>query len=216
VAQLIAFAVRFEDGRLLAASFSGENGVDAACGEFRVWAPVEPSSEDSDSESPAPDSTSSTSTETKVPDSPASPNFESPVTDNSGASETDAATPSADGETPVGAPSENPGLAAESVSTPQITYRRIALYDLFSLPGANRQLCKNSFLVHGFFNYRYLIEKTITQDGQSDRYIGVPGIYSPQEQKFAGMYGFPDFEQTEPGTDDKDSAKNFGYWLRSL
>jgi hypothetical protein len=212
VAQLIAFAVRFEDGTLLAASFSGENGADAACGDFRVWTPEE----DTMVEPADADSESSPDVETTVTDSPASPNFESPVTDNSGTSETDAAMPAAADETPVVSADENPELAAESVNPAQTAIRRIALYDLFSLPGANRQLCKNSFLVHGFFNYRYLIEKTITRDGQSDRFIGVPGVYSPQEQKFASMYGFPDFEPAEPGTDGKDSAKNFGYWIRPL
>jgi hypothetical protein len=185
VAQLIAFVVRFEDGRLLAASFSGETGVDAACGEFRVWEPEEDAMSTSDDADPDPSSDVTSS----VPDG---------------------------SETPVVSSDENPELAAESVSPPQITCRQIALYDLFSIPGANRQLCKNSFLVHGFFNYRYLIEKAVTQDGQTDRYIGVPGVYSPQEQKFASMYGFPDFEPAEPGTDGKDSAKNFGYWISPL
>jgi hypothetical protein len=199
VAQLIAFVVRFEDGRLLAASFAGESGADAACGEFRVWAPVEASTaESSDAASePAPD-------------------LETPVPNDSKTPAPDEAMPSVVDEAPVVSSDENPELASESVNPVQIAIRRIALYDLFSLPGANRQLCKNSFLVHGFFNYRYLIEKTITQDGQSKRYIGVPGVYSPQEQKFAEMYGFPNFEQAEPQNDGEDDAKKFGYWLRSL
>jgi hypothetical protein len=205
VAQLIAFAVRFEDGRLLAASFSGESGVDAACGDFRVWEPDETSGEDS---------TPSASVETTVTDSSSSPKVESPVQDDSETSATDEAMPSVEGEATVVSSDDNPELAAESLGTPQISRRRIALYDLFSLPGSNRQLCKNSFLVHGFFNYRYLIEKTVTQDGQTGRFIGVPGVFSPQEQKFAGMYGFPDFEQAEP--DGRDYPENFGYWLRPL
>jgi hypothetical protein len=173
VAQLIAFVVRFDDGRLLAASFAGENGEEAACGEFQVWEPVE-------------------ATEFDFPETPAMQ------------------------EESVISSDEPPEPAAESVNPAQISIRRIALYDLFSLPGSNRQLCKNSFLVHGFFNYRYLIEKNITQDGQTCRYIGVPGVYSPQEQKFAEMYGFPDFEQAEPQNYGEDDAKKFGYWIRPL
>jgi hypothetical protein len=199
VAQLIAFSVRFEDERLLAASFAGEIGVYAACGDFRVWEPVEDTTAESDNANP--DSYSDVT---------------SPVPDDSETQAADEAIPSVVCEAPVELSDENPELAAESVSSAQIALRRIALYDLFSLPGANRQLCKNSFLVHGFFNYRYLIEKTVMQDGQTDRYIGVPGVYSPQEQKFAKMYGFPDFEQAEPMSDDKDSAENLGYWLRPL
>jgi hypothetical protein len=211
VAQLIAFAVLFEDGRLLAASFSGENGVDAACGDFRVWEPVENATSTSDDADPDPSSDVTSS----VPDGSETPAEEPTVSDSSASTDVEYPIPN-DSETPVVSSDEPPELSAESVSSSQIALRRIALYDLFSLPGANRQLCKNSFLVHGFFNYRYLIEKTVTRDGQSIRFIGVPGVYSPQEQKFSEMYGFPDFEQAEPGTDDKDSSENFGYWIRPL
>ena len=100
-------------------------------------------------------------------------------------------------------------------------YKRIAITDIRSLPSRNWHLCNNSFLVHGFFCYHYLILKTINAPDRAKIYLGVPGIYASQEHMMALLFGFNDFEiaTAQNGSDDKTnsdsqpSAGDFGYWL---
>lgn len=117
-------------------------------------------------------------------------------------------------------------------------YKRIAITDIRSLPSRNWHLCNNSFLVHGFFCYHYLILKTINAPDGAKMYLGVPGIYASQERMMALLFGFNDFEiatdnmmeksdtsdtkyssatQNDSGdktnSDSQPSAGDFGYWL---
>ena len=120
-------------------------------------------------------------------------------------------------------------------------YKRIAITDIRSLPSRNWHLCNNSFLVHGFFCYHYLILKTINAPDGAKMYLGVPGIYASQERMMALLFGFNDFEiatdnmmgksdtsdikyssaaQNDSGdktnSDSQPSAGDFGYWLCPL
>lgn len=129
--------------------------------------------------------------------------------------------------------------SAEAAQSP--IYKRIAITDIRSLPSRNWHLCNNSFLVHGFFCYHYLILKTINAPDGAKMYLGVPGIYASQERMMALLFGFNDFEiatdnmmgksdtsdikyssATQNDSDDKTnsdsqpSAGDFGYWLCPL
>ena len=123
------------------------------------------------------------------------------------------------------------------------TYKRIAITDIRSLPSRNWHLCSNSFLVHGFFCYHYLILKTVNAPDGTQIYLGVPGIYASQERMMALLFGFNDFEvdtdhitqvdcsptektQTDSNHDPslsdaaadtlQPSEGTFGYWLCQL
>ena len=71
----------------------------------------------------------------------------------------------------------------------------------------------NSFLLHGYYNYRYLILARV-QDGRRVRYIlGVPGHYYSNEKYMASMFGFPHFvlSKKQPVQDGR-----FGYWYTDI
>ena len=92
--------------------------------------------------------------------------------------------------------------------------RRIDMNGIRTLPKKNWYLCNNSFLLHGFYNYHYLIVKEKECEGQKSQYLGVPGYYARQERIMAMMFGFPEFEaekETEPVEEG-----TFGYWLCPL
>ena len=82
---------------------------------------------------------------------------------------------------------------------------RIELKDLRKLPPNYWYLGNNSFLLHGFFNYRYLILGSLTQENQKHYFLGIPGIFQPQEKVMATFFGFPEFLY--------ENSK-FGYWYR--
>ena len=113
------------------------------------------------------------------------------------------------------------------------TYKRIAITDIRSFPAQNWHLCSNSFLVHGFFCYHYLILKTVNAPNSTQIYLGVPGIYASQERMMALLFGFNDFEvdtdhitQADSNHDTflnddttdamQPSEGTFGYWLCQL
>lgn len=99
-------------------------------------------------------------------------------------------------------------------SSPTITYKKIAITDIRSLPKSNWYLCNNSFLIHGFFNYHYLILKTVESKGKMQRFLGVPGIYEHPERMMALLFGFPTFEPAQ--ADDVPLSGVFGYWMLEL
>ena len=86
---------------------------------------------------------------------------------------------------------------------------RIELKDLKELPGKYWYMGNNSFLLHGFFNYRYLVLGKMV-DGAF--FIGVPGIYQRQEHVMAAIFGFPEFLSCDTGK----NQNYFGYWYQIL
>ena len=113
-----------------------------------------------------------------------------------------------------------------------VTLRKIDISDIHKFPKQNWYLCNNSFLIHGFFNYHYLVVKKVTEHSQTKYYLGVPGVYDKPERMMALLFGFPEFEVGQK-EDDMDNVKpqkqvdcqavnqskeetqatgNFGYW----
>ena len=72
-------------------------------------------------------------------------------------------------------------------------------------------LVNNSFLLHGFFNYRHIILGK-KMEGQSVKYyIGVPGTFHEREKMVAIMFGFEEFE----GVDSEERGA-FGYYMKEV
>lgn len=67
---------------------------------------------------------------------------------------------------------------------------QIELKDIRELPRQYWYLGNNSFLLHGFFNYRYLLLGKLPNEKW---FLGVPGVYQKQERVMAAIFGFPGF-----------------------
>ena len=82
--------------------------------------------------------------------------------------------------------------------------------DIGLLPRENWVYGNNSFLLHGYYNYRYLILARLGKPGERGRYIlGVPGHYGNNEKYMAAMFGFDRFVRStrQPPRDSR-----FGLW----
>lgn len=86
--------------------------------------------------------------------------------------------------------------------------------DFIVLRASCQKLVNNSFLLHGFYNYRYLIlgpDKELGDDDGECFYLGVPGTYFEREKMVAVMFGFEGFEcagSVEIG--------KFGFYMRRV
>ena len=86
--------------------------------------------------------------------------------------------------------------------------------DIGLLPRENWIYGSNSFLLHGYYYYRYLILARLNQPGGRGRYLlGVPGHYVSNEKYMASMFGFSDFvlSKKQPPKDSR-----FGYWYTDI
>ena len=95
---------------------------------------------------------------------------------------------------------------------------QIELKDLKELPKKYWYLGNNSFLLHGFFNYRYLV---VGKTGEERWFIGVPGIYQRQERVMAAIFGFPEFlaaavQGDDPEAQEGEPVNRFGCWCRYI
>lgn len=87
-------------------------------------------------------------------------------------------------------------------------YIAIEPKDFVIMSGEYQHLAHNSFLLHGFYNYRHVILGT-----ENDMYyLGVPGVYYEREKMVAMMFGFEAFE-CEGG---KAENGKFGYYLKRI
>lgn len=92
----------------------------------------------------------------------------------------------------------------------QTEYYRMALEDIYLLKEECHILRNNQFLLHGYYNYHYLILGK--KDNKEDQYwLGVPGIYHEREKMAARMYGFEKFEGAKPNY----GVGDLGYYLIS-
>lgn len=94
------------------------------------------------------------------------------------------------------------------IESVKITPNDIGLLDM-----NNWRLGVNSFLTHGFYNYKYLmLGKIAFQDNQraGSYVLGVPGVYSAKEKYLAGIFGFDRFV---PVKETEIKTGSFGYWL---
>lgn len=71
------------------------------------------------------------------------------------------------------------------------------------------QMTHNSFLLHGYYNYRHLLLMRQEKSNQVRYYIGVPGNFYEREKQVARMFGFESFE----GTREPAWEGDFGYYM---
>lgn len=93
------------------------------------------------------------------------------------------------------------------------TYISIQPKDFVIMTGDYQHLANNSFLLHGFYNYRHIVlGREPSEETYGNFYLGVPGVYYEREKMVALMFGFEAFEccggRAEPG--------KFGYYLRRV
>lgn len=84
---------------------------------------------------------------------------------------------------------------------------RIDLKDIGNLPVTYWSLAGNPFLLRGYYCYRHLIFACI---GRQEYAVGVPGIYSEENSKWAKECRMLRFQ---PLSRVKDRHGAFGYWL---
>lgn len=86
--------------------------------------------------------------------------------------------------------------------------------DIGLLPRETWGYGNNSFLLHGYYNHRYLIFARLNSPKGRPRYLlGVPGHYYSNEKYMAAMFGFPNFvlSKIQPAGDGR-----FGYWYTDV
>lgn len=88
-------------------------------------------------------------------------------------------------------------------------YLSIGPADFVIFPSASYKLVNNSFLLHGYYNYRHLILARMEKKGETCYYVGVPGSYFEKEKQVAVMFGFESFECAEEPAQTGD----FGYYM---
>lgn len=89
----------------------------------------------------------------------------------------------------------------------------IAPEDIEKLPNTNWSLRGNTFLNHGYYQYRHLLLGKTGLNNGCGYFIGVPGCYNRRERSTANMFGFNSFKFSMKGN---VSVAQFGYWYRSL
>jgi hypothetical protein len=86
---------------------------------------------------------------------------------------------------------------------------RVELKDLKLLPKSQWILSSNSFVLHGYYNYQYLILGKM-----ENRFIlGVPGVFCNKEKLVANLFGFTEFKAAQ--LSDYKTGR-FGYWYKYL
>lgn len=95
--------------------------------------------------------------------------------------------------------------------------RKISLSELTILPRRFWSLSSNSFLLHGYHNYKHLI----LAEQNNRLWLGVPGVYDLREARAADLFGFPRFcrsyADSELLNDEERNLKaDFGHWFRCV
>jgi len=88
-------------------------------------------------------------------------------------------------------------------------YLSISPADFVLFPEKDYKAVHNSFLLHGYYNYKHLILTRMEQRGENLYYVGVPGNYCEREKQVAVMFRFESFEcASEPA-----EYGDFGYYM---
>lgn len=87
-------------------------------------------------------------------------------------------------------------------------YVKLEPRDFIILSSKYQHLVNNSFLLHGFYNYRHV---ALGKEGEA-YYLGVPGVFYEREKMVALMFGFEAFECAS----GEPKAGEFGYYLRQV
>lgn len=91
-------------------------------------------------------------------------------------------------------------------------YLSLSPKDFIIFPEKYQHLVNNSFLLHGYYNYRHVILGKKEEGGKNIYYLGVPGVYYEREKMVAIMFGFEGFECGEK----RAAAGGFGYYMRRV
>lgn len=89
---------------------------------------------------------------------------------------------------------------------------RVAPKDFVILRQEYQQLVNNSFLLHGYYNYKHLILGRVRDDREGHYYLGVPGTYHEREKMVAVMFGFEGFESAN----ERIESGTFGYYMKRV
>lgn len=86
--------------------------------------------------------------------------------------------------------------------------------DIGLLPRETWTYGNNSFVLHGYYSYRYLILVKLNNPNGEPRYLmGVPGHYYSNEKYMASMFGFPNFVLSKQ---QPEGDVRFGYWYTDI
>ena len=78
----------------------------------------------------------------------------------------------------------------------------------------NWEYGNNSFVMHGYYNYHYLLLGLMQfQDGKRQHVLGVPGIFSNKDKYLANIFRFTEFV---PVRNCPYRTGEFGYWIAKL
>ena len=91
----------------------------------------------------------------------------------------------------------------------QREYLSIGPEDFVLLSEDSYRAAGNSFMLHGYYNYRHLILAREERRGEILYYVGVPGNYYDREKQVAVMFGFESFECAQEPAQSAD----FGYYM---
>lgn len=91
-------------------------------------------------------------------------------------------------------------------------YLKIAPKDFVVFTEKYQDLVHNSFLLHGYHNYKHLILGKKEKEGRVIYYLGVPGTFHDREKTVAVMFGFEAFDGKREPAENGD----FGYYLRRV
>ena len=85
---------------------------------------------------------------------------------------------------------------------------------LKQLPIEGDAVVNNSFLVHGYYNFKHILFGKVCENDNNTRYfIGVPGMYCNRERFMASMFGFCNFKKSHRSD---YSNPYFGYWYQEI
>lgn len=88
-------------------------------------------------------------------------------------------------------------------------YLRISPGDFVILKDRSYRLANNSFLLHGYFNYKHLILHRSARQGETLYFVGVPGNFYDKEKEVAILFGFESFECAREPAKEGD----YGYYM---
>ena len=93
-----------------------------------------------------------------------------------------------------------------------VDFIKITPVDFVVLRQEYQNLVRNSFLLHGYYNYNYILLGKYPDK----YYLGVPGIMHEQERIAAAMFGFVGFERAEAPKEQKENRDRFGYYMMEV
>lgn len=103
--------------------------------------------------------------------------------------------------------SDKPEEPREKTETGKPNVRKITRQEIALLPRCEWRLANNSFLLHGYYNYHYLV----LIEEEEGLWLGVPGVYHKREEKAAQNFGFSSFLKVSD-----EEKEPFGYWCRMV